>query len=224
LILGPPNQLKTKDLTKSSAVAYWQAPESDRGSPVTGYYVEKCVKGTWSKVNKKAITALELLIEELVEKQKYEIRVSAENLAGIGKPCAAFGFVAKSEFDVPGKPGQPEVAVINTDNAEITWAAPSTDGRSPITNYVVEMRKKGDAKYKVVNSTGELVVETKYTVKGLLQGTEYEFRVTAENKVGPGEPSAPSKPAKYCKRTKNLVYYRFYIKSRLLNVLRHFFG
>jgi len=43
----------------------------------------------------------------------------------------------------------------------------------------------------------EKVTETKYEVKGLQKGAEYEFRVTAENKMGPGQPSDPSKMAKY---------------------------
>ncbi len=36
---------------------------------------------------------------------------------------------------------------------------------------------------------GEKVTRPTYTVKGVKQGVEYEFRVTAENKVGAGPPS-----------------------------------
>ncbi len=74
-----------------------------------------------------------------------------------------------------------------------------SDGGAPITNYIVEMRRVGDVKWKPANK-GEITPDTKYTVKGLKDGDEYEFRVTAENKAGPGAPSAPSKPAKYSKQ------------------------
>ena len=38
---------------------------------------------------------------------------------------------------------------------------------------------------------------TIFTAKGLQPDVGYEFRVTAENKAGPGAPSSPSSPIKY---------------------------
>jgi hypothetical protein len=38
------------------------------------------------------------------------------------------------------------------------------------------------------------VTELTYKVNDLVEGSEYEFRVSAENKVGVGPPSSPSKP------------------------------
>ena len=40
-----------------------------------------------------------------------------------------------------------------------------------------------------------------FTVKGIKWTKEHEFHVTAENKAGPGPPSAPSKATKYGKYT-----------------------
>ncbi len=48
-----------------------------------------------------------------------------------------------------------------------------------------------------VASKGVTVPDSKWTVPGLQDGKEYEFRVTAENKAGQGPPSLPSKPAKH---------------------------
>ena len=45
--------------------------------------------------------------------------------------------------------------------------------------------------------TNKDVSDTSAVVEGLKEGVEYEFRVTAENRAGPSQASAPSKPAKY---------------------------
>ena len=193
---GPPVKLRAEEVTKASAMIRFESPEDDGGSPVTGYYVEKKLDGKWAKVNRMAITVLELLLDDLDENCKYKVRVIAENAAGVGKPCSEIIFVARNDFDVPGKPEQPQVLSITETSAELSWAAPKSDGRSPITNYIVELRRKRDTKWKVANS-GEKVTETKYEVKRLQKGEEFEFRVTAKNNVGPGQPSDPSKIVKY---------------------------
>lgn len=195
---GPPQNLRAEDTSKTSATIRFAPPETDGGSPVTGYYVEKSYNGKWIKVNKKAVAVCEVAMNELLENTSYTIRAVAENAAGLGKPSTEVTFVAKSQFSVPGKPGQPEVDKLSETSADLSWSAPSTDGGSPITKYIVEMKKKGDMKWREVNAD-KASVDLKYTVQGLIKGAEYEFRITAENKVGPGEPSDPSKSVKYGK-------------------------
>ena len=153
-----------------------------------------------------------------MEGETYDFRVFAENDAGQGKPCEPITFVAKDPYDPPGKPGCPEVKETTKDSASITWAAPDDDGGSPITNYVVEMRRKGDKKWSVVNKT-EKVTGLEYTVPDLKEETEYEFRVTAENKAGQGPPSDPSKPCKYGKMADTFRYKFGYLSSNLFPFL-----
>jgi len=193
---GPPEDLKVKDLTKSSCTLVWSPPESDGGSPITGYHVEKLTGTRWIKATKKATTKCTYEVSDLVEgSTDNEYRVCAENAAGIGKPSETTGrFTAKDAFDVPGKPDAPNVEDITPDSASLTWEPPSSDGGSPITGYVVEMKAAGETKWKVAEKS---VKETMFVVKGLKTGTDYEFRVMAENKAGPGQPSSPCKPVKY---------------------------
>lgn len=69
-------------------------------------------------------------------------------------------------------------------NAELKWQAPSSDGGSPITNYVVEKR---DVRRKAWQTVDTTIKELKYTVTPLNEGSLYVFRVAAENAVGMGE-------------------------------------
>ena len=91
-------------------------------------------------------------MQDLIETNEYTFRVYAENAAGAGKPCEPLGpIVAKDPFSKPGKPGRPEVSEVAAETATLAWAAPRDDGNSPITNYVVEMRRAGDFTWTVAN-------------------------------------------------------------------------
>lgn len=83
--------------------------------------------------------------------------------------------------DPPSAPQWLEVTNITKVNADLKWQAPSSDGGSPITNYVVEKR---DVRRKNWQSVDTTVKELKYTVSPLNEGSLYVFRVAAENAVG----------------------------------------
>jgi len=84
------------------------------------------------------------------------------------------------------------------DSATLSWTPPKDTGNSPITNYVVEYRPVGGFQWTVANLR-KTVAQPSYTVTGLKEGTQYEFRVSAENKVGQSPPSDVSAAAKYGK-------------------------
>ena len=158
-----------------------------------------------------------MTFDDLVEGTEYNFRICAVNAAGVSKPSETTGqFVAKDPFDLPGKPGRPEVTEITQESATITWVAPETDGGAPIFNYAVEMRRAGDVKWKVVNKD-EKVTDLTFTIKDLKEETEYEFRVTAENKAGMGPPSDPSLPSKYGKGlTSSIPNKDIYVRTPLI--------
>ena len=192
---GPPINVKVKDITTTTCTLSWEAPEFDGGSPIKGYYVEKLSGTRWIKVNKAPTNKLVMEFDDLFEGSEYEFRVSAENEAGIGKPSQTTGkFIAKNPYDAPSRPGAPVVDEINPDTATLSWQPPESDGGAPITNYIVEMRQGGDIKWRPVNKN---VTDTKFQVPDLREETQYEFRVSAQNKAGISEPSQASKPAKY---------------------------
>lgn len=72
----------------------------------------------------------------------------------------------------------------------VTWTPPKSDGGSPIIGYTVERKDTESTRWSKVNR--ELVTETTLIVTELIERTEYQFRIFAVNKAGPGPASEPS--------------------------------
>ena len=195
---GAPRNLQIEDLSKHKVILTWEKPDFDGGSPVTGYYLEKrqSYSTRWTRVNRSPLTTLMHTVKDLTEDEEYEFRVLAENEAGQSKPSESTGvFRARDPYTTPGRLDAPDV-VINGEDAVVSWRMPRDDGHSPITKYIVEMKAKNQTKWKPAGQIDKAKLTT-LTIPKLEPETEYEFRVTAENKAGCGEPSQPSVPVKY---------------------------
>ena len=92
--------------------------------------------------------------------------------------------------DKPDAPGQPSISNITASSMTLNWSVPSSDGGSPVTGYLIEKKDRFSSRWSRVNDYSTQDVE--FIVSGLKQGSEYEFRVAAENKAGVGKPSESS--------------------------------
>ena len=159
-------------------------------------------------MNKVPIPEQKLKMSDLVDQNEYKLRVIAVNEAGESEPSKTLTFISKDPFDKPSKMEKPVLKHMEKEAVSLSWSPPEDDGNSPITNYQLEKRPKGKTQWMRVNK--EKVTDTDYTVEGLDEGTEYEFRVTAENKVGPGPPSDASSGIKFGKYSS--TYHRINIQ------------
>ncbi|KAK6032068.1 fibronectin type III domain protein [Ostertagia ostertagi] len=113
------------------------------------------------------------------EAGRYEYTIS--NDSGV----ASTGFW----LNVTGLPGAPQGPLhfsnVGTHQVSLSWRPPVNDGGSKITNYVIEKRDVAKEDWTVVASS---VRDLSFTVQGLFENHEYEFRVSAANENGQGVP------------------------------------
>lgn len=102
-----------------------------------GYVVEMSEYGSdsWRQVPgfcpKPAFT-----VKSLTEGKRYVFRVRAENIYGLSEPLEGKPVVAKSPFDPPDAPSQPEITSYSQNSCNLTWDPPVSTGGKPVTGTV----------------------------------------------------------------------------------------
>lgn len=72
----------------------------------------------------------------------------------------------------------------------MTWQPPEDDGASSISGYIIERKEAKSDRWLRINKN--YVTMTRYRSSGLIEGLEYEYRITAVNSRGSGKPSESS--------------------------------
>ncbi|XP_069753359.1 immunoglobulin superfamily member 22-like [Narcine bancroftii] len=170
----------------------WKAPRDNGGKPITGFIIEKKLVGkkSWIKVGEVDGNTTTFSTSKIEEGKAYQFRIRAVNSEGVSDPLDSDEVFAGEPIESPGMPSQPQVTDVTKDAITITWTPPVQDGGAPVLGYIVERRKKGSNHW--IPATKEPIQDTKFTADGLLEDMEYEFRVTAINRAGVGQPSTAS--------------------------------
>ena len=95
------------------------------------------------------------------------------------KMCYSFS------VDPPEVPTSVSLDSVTSRSLVVSWVAPSNNGGSPVTGYVIEYKLSSSAVYSVVSTTS-----TAHTLGGLLPYMEYELRIFSENVVGQSLPTS----------------------------------
>jgi len=179
------------------ATITWSAPLNDGGLPILDYIVERSPDGSssWTEITHPVSPARTLTVINLVNDRTYYFRVRAVNSIGSILYSDASSAVTPNDLVIPLAPSGVRSNGAAADGAlPIAWDAPTSDGGSIITTYVIQ--------YRVTNVIGgawstfshATSVSTSIMVTGLTNGFDYEFRVAAVNGEGPSPFSAISEP------------------------------
>jgi fibronectin type 3 domain-containing protein len=156
----------------------WSVPASDGGATITNY---KIYRGTASgeEILLTSIGDLLTFVDEgLSNGQIYYYKVSAVNSVGEG-PLS--NEASATPATVPTAPQNPQVSP-GDGYVNLTWDAPSDDGGSPVTGYVV---------YRGTSLGGEVLLVTVgdllfYNDTAVTNDQIYYYLVSAVNSVGEG--------------------------------------
>lgn len=82
----PGAPLSTTEIGDTFVSLKWVPPESDGGSPITNYIIERrdARKNVWINVATIPSSSVDVVASKLIENQSYYFRVAAENEVGIG--------------------------------------------------------------------------------------------------------------------------------------------
>lgn len=94
-------------------------------------------------------------------------------------------------LEVPSAPVGPlHVSNITDRSADIAWNPPDSDGGTPLTGYIVQMRVIPRSTFTTVQQTAD----TKLTLTGLLPDSQYMVQIIATNVEGQSQPLISKEP------------------------------
>jgi hypothetical protein len=162
----------------AAATVTWSVP-ADNGSAIVSYTITatdstNSINGGESRVAEGGGTT-SCTVAGLTSGDSYTFTVTSTN--GVGTGPASSDSNPVTPMTVPGAP--------RNVSATVSWTAPSSDGGSAITRYIV-IASGIDAQACATAGT------ISCTVTSLSNGTAYTFSVTAANKFGTGPASSAS--------------------------------
>ncbi|XP_053124580.1 myomesin-3 isoform X2 [Hemicordylus capensis] len=220
---GSPLSVQCHDVNKDSLVLSWVTPSDNGGSPVLGYYIERCEVGTdeWQPCNDRPVKTCRTPILGLTEGKTYQFRVKAINRAGISNPSKASDPVTmidpnenKRLINIPYDDGfrtitvskdelEPKIKIplpptnVHASEVREDYVILSWDEPDPRgkepLSYYVEKSIAGTDSWQMANLDTPVNC-TRFALFDLDKGKSYCFQVRSVNKYGVSEPSLPSEP------------------------------
>jgi predicted phage tail protein len=163
----------------------WTAPANTGGSPITSYIIRAYRLGAVVGTRTAPSTARSLVLTGLGNGLSYSFTVAAVNAVGTGP------FSATSNSVVPK--GVSYAPVIGTATAGVAsatarWTAPTNNGGSAITSYLVRTYRTG----VLINTKQVAATARSLTLTALIKGQPHRFAVAAVNAIGTSGYSAQS--------------------------------
>jgi titin len=184
-----PTNLQAIPVSPTKVDLFWNTPENNGGSPITGYKIEvRSGSGDFVTLNANTgNTGTTYSHTGLTTGTSYIYRVFAINAQGISIASAeAIATPTSSsqplENIVPNAPTSLTASDISSTSIKLTWTQPATNNGPPVTSYKIEFKKDSGSYTTLVENTGNTI--TTYTHTGLTTNSKYTYKISAKNSIG----------------------------------------
>uniref|UniRef100_F7CK83 Immunoglobulin like and fibronectin type III domain containing 1 n=1 Tax=Ornithorhynchus anatinus TaxID=9258 RepID=F7CK83_ORNAN len=195
----PRGPLQVLDCSSEEGVTLgWRDPGDDGGRKLQHYMVERQQVGrqTWLRVGETPRSVTTFSSGPMERGRKYRFRVRAVTSVGASEALESEEQVTVAPRALPSAPPAPTIIRATSQGITFSWSAPHGPGSAGLLGYLIEKRKKGSNTWTAARP--HPIPERTWTATDVLPGCQYEFRVTAVNAAGPGEPGTPSEPVFAC--------------------------
>ncbi|MEY3406307.1 MAG: hypothetical protein RLZZ556_379, partial [Actinomycetota bacterium] len=165
----------------------WQAPETDGGSALTDYLVERSIDdGAWIALTKQTSTATNLQVTGLEPSTNYRFRIAAVNGPGISNYSTVVS--ATTSEQALSSPRNLATSQITATAILLSWQTPLTTGGQTVSNYLVEYSSDSGSTW--LTYPKQVSSETSLNISDLQPGKTYILRVSAITASATSSPSA----------------------------------
>ncbi len=176
---GSPSNLLTQP-SDATITLSWSQPASDGGKAIVAYQVYRRISGgSWAQITQTANR--QYTDSGLVNGRTYDYYLTATNAMGAGPASSA---VSATPLSLPNAPSS-LVATPRSTAVDLAWAAPTSNGGSPIDHYCIYRSEAGSQPTLLTTVAG-----LSYADEGLVNGRHYVYSVSAVTAAGEGPSSA----------------------------------
>lgn len=165
-----------------AASVTFTAPSNNGGAAITSYTVTSSPGGFTNSGSSSPIT-----VSGLTNGTSYTFTVTATNSVGTSTPSAASNSVTPNPPAAPDQVTGVEATGVNQ-QVLLNWAVPGIGGAA-ISDYIVQYKLSSADSWTTFNDGTSTANKT--IVTGLVNGSAYDFKVSAVNSGGTGTASTP---------------------------------
>ncbi|HJT10718.1 MAG TPA: fibronectin type III domain-containing protein [Candidatus Nitrosotalea sp.] len=163
----------------------WTAPINNGGSTITGYKIYRSTSSGTESFLIAVGNVTSYTDTGLTNGITYYYKVTAVNSVG---ESAQSNEANAIPVTVPPPPTSLAATAVSSSQINLNWSAPSGNGGAAIIGYKIERSNDTGTTWNgIVPNTNS--TSTAFSDTGLASNTQYEYRVSAINSVGTGQPS-----------------------------------